>query len=404
MTSDVLIKAEKASKKFSSNLKSSMKYGIIDITKDFIGIHSQSDALRPDEFWSVQDVSFEIHRGECLGLIGPNGAGKSTLLKMLNGIILPDKGHIEINGRVGALIEVGAGFHPILTGRENIYINGSIMGLRKKEIDQKFDSIVEFAELGDFIDMPVSYYSSGMYVRLGFAIAAHLEPDVLLIDEVLAVGDMGFKIKCLNRIGKLMQDSAVIFVSHAMQFVSRICSDVMVLNHSRAEYLSNDVGAGIDYYLSKFESSDLKIYGSSKVTISNIALFNERSKENEGKMLLLNYDDNLSIEMDLTLNCSALKPAIKIIILDQELRSVADCFSKFCGFHLQPIKSSRILVHFRNIPFNAGIYSVTICVLDLSSNDEVLSRYDNAASFQIAHSCRSWSSFLIKGDWEQHER
>jgi len=173
MSSDVLIRAEGVSKKFSFKLKTSMKYGIIDIARDFIGIPSRSDTLRPNEFWSVQDVSFEVRRGECLGLIGPNGAGKSTLLKMLNGIIIPDKGHIEINGRAGALIEVGAGFHPLLTGQENIYINGSIMGLRKKEIDHKFDSIVEFAELSDFIDTPVSYYSSGMYVRLGFAIAAH---------------------------------------------------------------------------------------------------------------------------------------------------------------------------------------------------------------------------------------
>ena len=182
MSSDVLIRAEGISKKFSSKLKTSMKYGIIDIARDFIGIPSSSDTLRPSEFWSVQDVSFEVRRGECLGLIGPNGAGKSTLLKMLNGIIMPDKGSVEINGRVGALIEVGAGFHPLLTGQENIYINGSIMGLTKKEIDKKFNSIVDFAEIGDFIDMPVSYYSSGMYVRLGFAIAAHLEPDVLLID------------------------------------------------------------------------------------------------------------------------------------------------------------------------------------------------------------------------------
>ena len=304
----------------------------------------------------------------------------------------------------GALIEVGAGFHPLLTGRENIYINGSIMGLTKKEIDQKFDSIVEFAEIGDFIDTPVSYYSSGMYVRLGFAIAAHLEPDVLLIDEVIAVGDMGFKIKCLNNISKLMQNSAVIFVSHAMQFISRICSNVMVLNCGQAEYLGNDVGAGIDYYRSKFESQDLKISGRGKAIVSNIKLSNGHSQEKEGKMLLLNYGDSLSIEMDLALDCSAVKPAIKIIIWDQELRSVADCFSQFCGFDLQAIKSSRINVKCRNIPFNAGIYSITICVLDLLSNDEILSRYDNAASFQIAHNCRSWSSFLLKGDWEQYER
>ena len=236
MTGDVLIRAEGVSKKFSSKLKTSMKYGITDIAKDFIGIPSRSDTLRPNEFWSVQDMSFEVRRGECLGLIGPNGAGKSTLLKMLNGIIMPDKGSIEINGKVGALIEVGAGFHPLLTGRENIYINGSIMGLAKKEIDQKFDSIVEFAELSDFIDTPVSYYSSGMYMRLGFAIAAQMEPDVLLIDEVLAVGDVGFRAKCFNAIHNIMQKSAVIIVSHSMPQISRVCSDIMVMNHGKSKF------------------------------------------------------------------------------------------------------------------------------------------------------------------------
>jgi len=260
MSSDVLIRAEGISKKFSSKLKTSMKYGIIDIAKDFIGAPTHSDKLRQNEFWSVQDVSFEVRRGECLGLIGPNGAGKSTLLKMLNGIVMPDKGSIEINGRVGALIEVGAGFHPLLTGRENIYINGSIMGLKKKEIDQKFDSIVEFADLDDFIDTPVSYYSSGMYVRLGFAVAVHLEPDILLVDEVLAVGDEGFQRKCLNKIGKLREKgTAIILVSHNMHTISTFANKVILLNNGKHEEFKN-VSEGIKAYRKLFwEKDDLDI-------------------------------------------------------------------------------------------------------------------------------------------------
>src|SRR3990172_12206671 len=214
--SDVLIKVEGVSKKFSKSLKRSMLYGIQDISRSMLGLAPKTDELRPGEFWSVDNVSFEVRRGECLGVIGPNGAGKSTLLKMLNGIISPDKGRIEIKGRVGALIEVTAGFHPMLTGRENIYIAGSIHGLSKKEIDRKFDDIVAFSELGDFIDTPVKHYSSGMNVRLGFAIAAQMRPDVLLIDEVLAVGDIGFSTKCLNAIGEIIENSAVIFVSHSV--------------------------------------------------------------------------------------------------------------------------------------------------------------------------------------------
>ena len=185
--------------------------------------------MRPGEFWALEDVSFELRRSECLGLIGANGAGKTTLLKMLNGLIRPDQGRIEIHGRVGALIALGAGFNPILTGRENIYVNGSVLGLSKREIDEKVDGIIDFAEIWDFIDSPVQSYSSGMQVRLGFAVATALEPDVLLLDEVLAVGDMAFRTKCFQRIGAILDRCAVIFVSHDAVQVSRICDYCLYL-------------------------------------------------------------------------------------------------------------------------------------------------------------------------------
>ena len=155
-----------------------------DIGRNLLRMGTKPDKLRKDEFWAVDDVSFELRRGETLGIIGPNGSGKSTILKMLNGIFMPDKGKIEINGRMGALIEVGAGFHPMLTGRENIYVNAAIRGMTKEDVDDKFDDIIEVADIGDFIDTPVKHYSSGMYVRLGFAVAVHCEPDVLLVDVV----------------------------------------------------------------------------------------------------------------------------------------------------------------------------------------------------------------------------
>jgi lipopolysaccharide transport system ATP-binding protein len=158
---DIVIRTEDVSKKFCKALKGSMFYGMIDIAKGMLGFSNNTDVLRKDEFWAVQDVSFEVNQGEVLGIIGPNGSGKTTLLKMINGIFMPDKGRIEVNGRVGALIEVGAGFHPLLTGRENIYVNGAILGMSKKEIDRKFTSIIEFADIGDFLDTPVKYYSSG---------------------------------------------------------------------------------------------------------------------------------------------------------------------------------------------------------------------------------------------------
>src|SRR5690606_7261810 len=179
-------------------------------------------------------------RGECLGLIGHNGAEKSTLLKILNGLINPDAGKVTIKGRVGALIELGAGFNPILSGRENIYNNGAILGFTRKEINEKIEEIIDFAEIREFIDMPVQNYSSGMKVRLGFAVAAHLEPDILIIDEVLAVGDLGFVLKCFKKIDELLPKTAVIFVSHNMPMVSRICNEIILMDHGKVEYQGSE--------------------------------------------------------------------------------------------------------------------------------------------------------------------
>jgi lipopolysaccharide transport system ATP-binding protein len=230
MSNDILVKAEGVSKKFCRDLKRSLWYGVQDTIGDLTGRNSADQALRPDEFWAIDDVSFALKRGECLGLVGRNGAGKTTLLKMLNGLVKPDRGRIEIRGRVGALIALGAGFNPVLTGRENIYINGAVLGLSKKEIDARYDEIVDFAELDDFIDAPVQSYSSGMQVRLGFAVATALNPDVLLLDEVLAVGDAAFRTKCFERIGKVLADAAVIFVSHSQAQVSRVCDTALLLS------------------------------------------------------------------------------------------------------------------------------------------------------------------------------
>jgi lipopolysaccharide transport system ATP-binding protein len=204
-----------------------------------IGGGTTHDQLRKDEFWAVNDVSLELRRGECLGLIGRNGAGKTTLLKMLNGLIKPDAGRITMRGRVGALIALGAGFNPILTGRENIYVNGSVLGLTKREIDAKSEEIIDFADIHDFIDSPVQSYSSGMQVRLGFAIATALDPDVLLLDEVLAVGDAAFRAKCYKKIAKLQRNASVIFVTHSMEQISRICTKAMCLTEGRVLHLGD---------------------------------------------------------------------------------------------------------------------------------------------------------------------
>jgi ABC-type polysaccharide/polyol phosphate transport system ATPase subunit len=186
------------------------------------------------DFYALQNIGFEVAPGEALGIIGPNGSGKSTLLKLLAGITAPTEGEIRIRGRLSALIEVGSGFHPELTGRENVFLSGALLGMKRREIATKFDRIVDFAGVAPFIDTPVKWYSSGMYVRLGFAVAAHLEPDVLLIDEVLAVGDLGFQEQCLARIGELRaKGTTILFISHDLTAVERLCDRAMLIDHGQ---------------------------------------------------------------------------------------------------------------------------------------------------------------------------
>jgi lipopolysaccharide transport system ATP-binding protein len=197
-----------------------------------------------EDFWALREVGFELAPGEVLGVIGPNGAGKSTLFKLLSSITAPTEGEIRFRGRLAALIEVGSGFHPELTGRENVFLSGTILGMRRRDIATRLESIVAFAGIGNFLDVPVKWYSSGMYVRLGFAVAAHLEPDILLVDEVLAVGDAEFQARCLRRIQELRQrGTTILFISHDLGTVERLCDRALLLRNGRiaAEGTARDV-------------------------------------------------------------------------------------------------------------------------------------------------------------------
>lgn len=240
MADPVVLKVTDTGKKFCRTLRRSMYYGMTDVVRGMMGLGSQSDSLRQDEFWALDQVTFSLKRGERIGLIGGNGSGKSTLLRLLAGIYQPDAGRIEVRGKVCALIALGAGFHPLLTGRENVYLNGTILGMTRREIDRHFDQIVEFAGVGEFLDAPVKTYSSGMHVRLGFAIAIHSSPDLLLVDEVLAVGDAAFQNKCFEKVSSLNEKgTAVIFVSHSMAAVERVCTTGLLLKNGKQVFLGN---------------------------------------------------------------------------------------------------------------------------------------------------------------------
>lgn len=219
-------------------------------------VHRGDDPRK--EFWALRDVTFSVPRGETMGLIGPNGAGKSSVLKLVSRIIEPTSGQVEADGRVGALLELGAGFHPDLTGRENVFLNGSILGMNRRDISRRLDSIVEFAELARFIDVPVRNYSSGMLMRLGFAVATSFQPDVLLIDEVLAVGDQSFQIKCLRRIAQL-QDQAVtiLFVSHDLDTVRRLCDRVMWLGDGELRAIGKPDEVIVSYLSGVWEDGEV---------------------------------------------------------------------------------------------------------------------------------------------------
>jgi lipopolysaccharide transport system ATP-binding protein len=400
---EVLIKAEGVSKKFAKDLKKSLFYGLSDVFGGVIG-RKVKDQLRKDEFWAVQDVHFEVRRGECLGLIGHNGAGKSTLLKMLNGLIAPDKGSITMKGRIAALIELGAGFNPILTGRENIYNNAAVIGFSKKEIDARFDSIVAFSEIGEFIDTPVKNYSSGMKVRLGFAVAAQLEPDVLIIDEVLAVGDLGFRVKCINRIQELLRKSAVIFVSHSMAQVTTICTDLILLNKGRIEFKGTDIGAGVEKYFMKFDTGDQQIIRTKNVFLKDISLSTWGAKdvqvaEGQNGVLQIESGGGITLKLNLDIEQSVKRVKIRIGIFNVEYRLLAEVDTD--QEELTVVNENGNLqfeVDIRPLHLRYGKYSIHLHVMDQDTQERLL-RQSDIAHFLVKNTIPVGADFILPATW-----
>ena len=404
MSEEILVKCEGVSKKFCRGLKRSLWYGVQDICNEIspwkrngaVLNPTQLPELRKDEFRAVDNISFELKRGECLGLIGHNGAGKSTLLKMLNGLIKPDQGRITMKGRIGALIELNAGFNPILTGRENVYIYGAILGFTKEEIDSKYDAIVEFAELEDFMEMPFKSYSSGMKVRLGFSVAAQMEPDVLIIDEVLAVGDMGFVLKCLNRMDEILRKSAVIFVSHNMPLVYRICSSLILMRKGICCY-SGNISEGIDHYYNMF--TPIPSFQEAKdVQLLKIAINDTKTTEETVDVKRL---DDLTIDVHLNVSLKYPIPEVALIFYDKEMRGVAEYFPEE-GSLANKTGQLKLKFIFNRIVFSKGIYSVTL-VVKSDSNGGILLRAQSAAYFQVLSERSVWTALQLEGKLIQHQ-
>ncbi len=324
--SEVAVRMEHVYKKFR---KGEVYSSLRDLIPALTGrMFRQSELSESDkrEFWALQDLSFEVKSGECLGIVGHNGAGKSTALKILSRIMKPTKGQMVVHGRLSALIEVTAGFHQDLTGRENIFLNGTIMGMTKREIESKLDQIIEFSGIGEFIDTPVKRYSSGMYARLGFSVAAHVDPDVLIVDEVLSVGDYAFQQKCIERMKEVLRSGvAVLFVSHNLKTVAEFCNKCLLLEGGRTVALG-PAPEIISRYLNPDANGRGAGFDSSPVRISGVKIRNEH-----GESMQFRSGEKAWVDVELTARTRCTKLSVTLDILDDKFSEIFDTSTDLLG-------------------------------------------------------------------------
>jgi len=335
--------------------------------------------------WALRDTSFEVKSGETIGIIGANGAGKSTLLKILSRITEPTEGYVDIYGRVGSLLEVGTGFHPELTGRENIYLNGAILGMKRVEIEQNFDEIVDFSEISEFIDTPVKHYSSGMYVRLAFSVAAHLEPEILLVDEVLSVGDAAFQKKCLGKMGDSVRDGrTVLFVSHNLSAVQRLCERTYWIDEGRII----QVGPSPEVVESYLETTLQDTYGQQKARerktkTDSLAYFQYvRFLDSEGhESLTFAGSTQMTVETRIKLNQKPAAVQLGLDITTIDGIPISNVNSRILGHDSIILQEDSIVKwHIEDLHLVPGRYSVNLRMKD---ELELIDYWENALNFQM---------------------
>ncbi|MFQ5416031.1 MAG: ABC transporter ATP-binding protein [Myxococcota bacterium] len=367
-----LIRVDGVHKKFCRNLKRSLWYGLTDLAHEATGGRRRLDELRTGEFWVLRDISFELGRGESLGLIGANGAGKTTLLRMLCGLIRPDAGRIAVRGRMQALIALGAGFNPILSGRENITVSGAVLGIPRAEIERKLDEIIDFSGIEEFIDAPVQSYSSGMAVRLGFSVAIHMSPDILLVDEVLAVGDLAFRTKCSQKLGEL-KDRGVpwILVSHDMGTIRNQTSRVLVLERGRCVFAGPPHEAISRYILSVSESQQRasggreidydEWTGSRAARITGVHLLGADGAERE----TFRTGEVLSVRIDYEAREPLERPAVGIAFYAGDGTCYTGTNTRTSGFEIEKLDTSgSVCFDLGHLPFLPGVYRVRVDLHD----------------------------------------
>ncbi|NOZ34218.1 MAG: ABC transporter ATP-binding protein [Chlorobi bacterium] len=345
-----------------------------------IGQSNQLAEAGGDYVWALKDINLEVKKGEILGIIGKNGAGKSTLLKLLSRVTGPTTGQIKVNGRIASLLEVGTGFHPELTGRENIFLNGAILGMRKSEIRKKLDEIVDFAGVAKYLDTPVKRYSSGMYVRLAFAVAAHLEPDILVVDEVLAVGDAEFQKKAIGKMQDVSKDGGrtVLFVSHNMASVQLLCSRGVYLENGMISYV-NRTDKVIDKYLnssSKTVEKELSLFNRD-IKINNITFLNKYGK----KVTTLLSGQKITIRISYTANTYLKKVIIRLIFFNSNREFLFICNNYHTNEPFDNLENSGSLeCDIDKLPLNSGSYHIDIRI---NSDSKMIFDKEQAISFDV---------------------
>lgn len=361
--------------------------------------------------WALKDIDFEVKQGEVLGIIGKNGAGKSTLLKILSRVTAPTTGNIKVKGRIASLLEVGTGFHPELTGRENMFLNGAILGMTKSEIKRKFDEIVAFSGVERYIDTPVKRYSSGMYVRLAFAVAAHLESEILIVDEVLAVGDVDFQKKCLGKMGEISnkEGRTVLFVSHNMVSIESLTTSSIIMEHGKINFVGQTRPAIERYFarLSNASSSDLSqradVKGKGGITFLNAWL--ENGQGNAIEEFSTGSDVVFCIEFSATESYDSIQVALGVYQSNEV--QVTDLWNEAAGYDidLKGMKAGVIKCKVKNIPFNAGAYYFNIYV---AAFNQLLYSVERACDFTVVQGDYFNSGImpspnagvvLVKQDW-----
>lgn len=362
LSSDIAISCENVGKRYRLGMQAGYRtLREVLSAKIASGFQSAKSPTKDVHLWALDDVSLEIKRGEVVGIIGHNGAGKSTLLKILSRITKPTRGSAQINGRVGSLLEVGTGFHPELTGRENIYLNGAILGMRKSEIERKFDEIVAFAEVEKFIDTPVKRFSSGMYVRLAFGVAAHLETEVLLVDEVLAVGDAQFQKKCFAKINEIGKDGrTILFVSHNMAAVRSICKQAVVLDRGRV-VAKGAIDETVDAYLAEVSSEEFDTVETSSFTVEGVEIYADKNQ-------IIKTFDSIEVKVRFVAKTDVADPGLYVSILTPDARRLTGLdFKDFANAKsLRAGETCELGFAIESLPLLPGAYQLEIHLKDMS--------------------------------------